>query len=286
MRAANYPAELPSAGHNNMPTISSIHNPRVKNAVRLRDSRQRQKQQLIIVEGVRETQRAIAGGVDLLEFFVCQELCASPQAQALLNQVPAAVQVHPVTASVFEKLAFGRRSEGVLAIARTPVRRLADIVLPPQALVAVLEGVEKPGNVGAVLRSADGAGISALIVVDGRTDLYNPQTIRASLGTVFSLPVCATTDDEAVAWLRQQGLAIFAARVDGAVPYTEADFRQAAAIVLGSEAAGLSAAWEAADVRPIRVPMRGLADSLNVSATAAILFYEALRQRGEAELRA
>jgi TrmH family RNA methyltransferase len=146
-------------------------------------------------------------------------------------------------------------------------------------LVAVLEGVEKPGNVGAVLRSADGAGVSALIVADAQTDLYNPNAIRASLGTIFSVPVAAAAAADTLTWLRHRGLAIFAARVDGAVPHTEADFRGPAAIVLGSEAKGLSATWTGPDVTAVRLPMAGVADSLNVSAAAAVLFYEALRQR-------
>ena len=148
-------------------------------------------------------------------------------------------------------------------------------------LVAVLEGVEKPGNVGAVLRSADAAGVSALIAADPRTDLYNPNAIRASLGTIFTMPVCEAAGGETIEWLRANGFRIFAARVDGAIPYTEADYRGRSAIVLGSEAAGLSPLWRGDDVQAVRLPMLGAADSLNVSVTAAVLFYEALRQREE-----
>jgi TrmH family RNA methyltransferase len=184
-----------------------------------------------------------------------------------------------VAEPVFQKLAFGERAEGVLGVAAMPDRALSDLSLPDCPLVAVLEGVEKPGNVGAVLRSGDAAGLSALIVADGRTDLYNPNAIRASLGTIFTLPVAAATAAETLDWLRQQGLAIFAARVDGSIPYTEADYRRPAALVLGSEAQGLSAVWAAHDVTPVRIPMLGAADSLNVAAAAAVLFYEAQRQR-------
>jgi TrmH family RNA methyltransferase len=145
--------------------------------------------------------------------------------------------------------------------------------------VAVLEGVEKPGNAGAVLRSADAAGVSAVIVADARTDLFNPNAIRASLGAIFSLPVCEATSADALAWLRQRRFAVFAARVDGAVPYTQADYRGPAAIVLGSEAAGLSPVWTGDDIQAVRLPMLGVVDSLNVSAAAAVLFYEARRQR-------
>jgi TrmH family RNA methyltransferase len=146
-------------------------------------------------------------------------------------------------------------------------------------LIAVLEGVEKPGNVGAVLRSADAAGVSAVILADGRTDLYNPNAIRASSGTIFSMPVCEATSSDVLAWLRERGFRIAAARVDGSVPYTKVDYRGPTAIVLGSEATGLSPIWSGNDIQAVRLPMLGAADSLNVSVTAAVLFYEALRQR-------
>jgi TrmH family RNA methyltransferase len=146
-------------------------------------------------------------------------------------------------------------------------------------LVVVLEGVEKPGNLGALLRSADAAGVSALVLADSRVDLYNPNAIRASLGTIFSLPVCEAASGEVLAWLQQHELQIFAARVDGSVPYTERDYRGPTAFVLGAEATGLTSAWNAPDITAIHLPMRGIADSLNVSATAAVLFYETLRQR-------
>jgi TrmH family RNA methyltransferase len=139
--------------------------------------------------------------------------------------------------------------------------------------------VEKPGNVGAVLRSADGAGVSALVVADGRTDLYNPNAIRASLGTIFTLPIAAASAEETLDWLRAQGLVLYAARVDGSIPYTQVDYRLPAAVVLGSEAEGLSGIWHGDNTQAIRLPMLGRADSLNVSAAAAVLFYEALRQR-------
>jgi TrmH family RNA methyltransferase len=145
--------------------------------------------------------------------------------------------------------------------------------------VAVLEKIEKPGNIGAVVRSADAAGVSAVIVADAAGDLYNPNAIRASLGTIFTLPVCAASSAETIAWLRKQKFKIFAARVDGAMDYAACDFAGPCAFILGNEAEGLSGDWHSDDITSIRLPMRGAADSLNVSATAAVLFYEALRQR-------
>ncbi|MEI8374568.1 MAG: RNA methyltransferase [Planctomycetota bacterium] len=259
--------------------ITSAHNPRVKQAVCLRDHRQRRKEQLILIDGVRELARAITAGVALREVFVCPELCRSEEARRLLENLPGSAQRFDVTEAVFAKLAFGQRSEGVVGVAEVPRQCLEDIVLPTNPLVAVLEGVEKPGNIGAVLRSADGAGISALVVADLRTDLFNPNVIRASLGTIFSLPVAAAAPGDVLAWLRGRGLQILAARVEGSVSYTEIDYRQPTAIVLGSEAQGLTSLWSGDGVRAIRLPMLGMADSLNVSTAAAVLFYEALRQR-------
>ena len=264
-----------------MPTITSLQNPRVKAAVRLRDRRHREKQGRIRIDGARELLRAIRAGVSLVEVFVCEPLCQAAEARQVLAELPeCGAEILEVAAAVFEKLAFGDRLEGVVGVAAMPRPTLSDLTLPQDALVAVLEGVEKPGNVGAVLRSADAAGVSALVVADGRTDLYNPNAIRASLGTIFTMPVCTATVEETLDWLGGHELAIYAARVDGSQLYTDVDYRGPAAIVLGSEAEGLTAAWTAAGVTPIRLPMLGAADSLNVSATAAVLFYEALRQRG------
>ena len=216
--------------------ITSVHNPRVKRAICLRDHRQRRKAQRILIDGVRELARAIAAGVALDEVFICRELCRSEEARQLLEILPGSTQRVEVTEAVYAKLAFGQRSDGVVGVADVgapgiPGRgtwysrsRLEDLVLPACPLVAVLEGVEKPGNIGAVLRSADGAGISALVAADPRTDFFNPNVIRASLGTIFSLPVAAAAPGGVLAWLRSCGLQILAARVEGSVPYTEVDY--------------------------------------------------------------
>ncbi len=265
-----------------MTIINSRQNPRVKDAVRLRDAQYRRQQRRILIDGVRELARAIAAGVRIVEVFVCEELCQGPDAQGLLAALPGCGgEILAVSPPVFERLAFGHRAEGVLGVAEMPQRTLGELSLPDNPLVAVLEGVEKPGNVGAVLRSADGAGVSALIVADAATDLYNPNAIRASLGTIFTVPACEATATDTLAWLRGRGMKIYAARLDGALCYAAADYRGAAALVLGSEAAGLSPLWSAADVTAVRLPMLGAADSLNVSAAAAVLFYEARRQRGD-----
>ncbi len=263
-----------------MDTITSRQNPRVKDAVKLRERRHREKQGRILIDGAREISRAIQSGLAMEEVFVCEEFCTSNDAKSLMILLPeCGAEITHVAAPVFEKLAFGHRAEGLLGIAAMPGATLADLVVEKNPLIAVMEGVEKPGNMGAALRSADASGVSALIVADPRTDLYNPNAIRASLGTIFTTPVAAATTAQTLDWLRGHGIAIFAARVDGSIPYTAANYRIPSAIVLGSEAAGLTEAWSADDIRPVRLPMLGVADSLNVSATAAVLFYEALRQR-------
>ena len=262
------------------PTITSLQNQRVKDAAKLRDRRHRDEQQRTIIDGARELLAALRAGVELVELFVCEALCESAAASEAVRLARAAgVAVLPVTAEVFAKLAFGERAEGVVGVARPPEASLSRLQLPAGALVAVLEGTEKPGNLGAVLRSADGADVSAVIVAGGRTDLFNPNAIRASLGTIFTVPVAAATPQQTLDWLRARGLAIYATRPDATTDYTRASLAGPAAIVLGSEAEGLSPVWKAGDITPIRLPMRGAADSLNVSATAAVLFYEALRQR-------
>jgi RNA methyltransferase, TrmH family len=260
--------------------ITSLHNQRVKDAAKLRERRQREKQGRTLIDGAREIARAIDAAVELPEAFVCEPLCRSAECVDVVGRLnEAAGSVWHVSPEVFQRLAFGERAEGVLAVAVPPRRALADLKLPPGAIVAVLAGIEKPGNVGAILRTADAAGVSAVIVADPATDLYNPNTTRASLGTVFTMPLCQATSAETLPWLYARKFNIFAARVDARRNYSDVDYRQASAIVLGSEAAGLSAAWNDRQVTAVKLPMRGKADSLNVSAAAAVLFYEAQRQR-------
>jgi TrmH family RNA methyltransferase len=264
-----------------MDVITSLQNPRVKAAAKLREGHARREQERFVIDGARELLRAMAAGIELLEAFVCRELCTtgeSRQALVELDALPGG-RVVEVSPAVFGKLAFGERAEGVLGVAMARTPTLADLKLPDNPLVAVVEGVEKPGNLGAVLRSADGAGVSAVIMADSVTDLYNPNTIRGSLGTVFSMPMAVASSQQTLNWLRGRNIRIFAAWVEGAMDYTSCDYRGPSALVLGSEAKGLSDVWQASDVTRIRLPMLGIADSLNVSTAAAVLFYEALRQR-------
>jgi TrmH family RNA methyltransferase len=215
-----------------------------------------------------------------VEAFVCESLLAGPDARLTLDQQLAReIPLQPVSETVFEKLAFGQRAEGLVAVIHIPSLALGALVLPDRPLVVVVEAVEKPGNLGAVLRSADGAGADALIASSPRTDLFNPNAIRASAGTIFSLPLAAATTAETLAWLDERDVRVVTARVDGDAIYSDVDLTGPLALVLGTEAEGLSEAWRGPRTTAVRIPMLGAADSLNVSVSAAILLYEARRQR-------
>jgi TrmH family RNA methyltransferase len=260
------------------PDIASPTNDRIKAVVRLRDRGERDRTGLTVVDGIREIGRALDAGIEVVQAFVCQALLQTEEARALAGRLGSAT----VTTSerVQRKVAFGDRDEGIVAVVRQPAHTLAALPLPTEPLVVVLEGVEKPGNLGAVLRTADAVGANGLIAADPRTDLFNPNTVRASVGTVFTVPIAAATSEAAIAYLRTAGIRIIAARTDATAEYTSVDLTGPLAIALGSEADGLTGAWSSQSVTAVRLPMRGFADSLNVSITAAVLLYEARRQRG------
>jgi RNA methyltransferase, TrmH family len=260
--------------------ISSPKNPRIRAAADLRDRRARDEAGLTLLDGSRELARALAGGATVVEAFVDENrLDAEGHAAVALARSRGAAVI-PVAAAALDRLAYGDRSEGVVATVRIPDLDLAALRLPADPLVVVVEGVEKPGNLGAVLRSADGAGADAVIASDPRTDLFNPNAIRASLGAIFAVPVAVGPGAAVRAELARRGVAIVTARVDAPALYTDVDLRGPIAIVLGSEADGLTDAWAGPDVVPVRLPMLGVADSLNVSIAAAVILYEARRQRG------
>ena len=264
-----------------LPVLTSASNPRVRAAIALRERRQRDLAGLTLIDGAREVRRALDAGVVVVEAFVCEPLLAGPDARVALDRLREdATSIRTVSEAVFAKLAFGERAEGLLAVVRIPSTDLADFALPDDPLVVVIEGIEKPGNVGAVLRSADGAGADAVVAASPRTDLFNPNAIRASAGTMFTVRTGAGSTPDVLAWLRGRGVRIVAARVGAGRRYTEADLTGPLAIVLGAEADGLTDAWAVDGIEALNLPMLGVADSLNVSTSAAILLYEARRQRG------
>lgn len=253
--------------------ITSKSNPKIKNVVKLQKSSERREQNRIIIEGRREIERAVACGFVIDTLFICSELSQETEVMIKANVI------EEVTLEVFEKIAYREGSDGLLAVAIPKYARLKDFKPKKNPLIIVLETVEKPGNLGAVMRTADAAGVDAVIIADSRTDLFNPNAIRASIGTIFSIPLFACSSEECIEWLRANDIKIYCTYLKASIDYLEADFRQGSAIVMGTEATGISNIWvEAADQNLI-IPMNGIADSLNVSVTTAIVVFEAIRQR-------
>ncbi|GAB3317285.1 RNA methyltransferase [Hymenobacter humi] len=267
--------------------LSSPQNPRIKQLLRLQQkSAERRALGLTLVEGLRELTIAVEAGVAVATVYSCPELAGEAglsSLQSLFAGRAPAPEWFEVTRPVFEKVAYREGSDGILAVLRTPARTLADLRLPENPLVIVLEAVEKPGNLGAVLRTADAAPVDAVLIGDPRTDLFNPNVIRASIGCVFTVPTVAAPVADILAFLREKGIRTYAAALaPEARTYTECDFRGPTALVMGTEADGLTPQMREACDETIIVPMRGRIDSLNVSVATAVLTFEAVRQRGQA----
>ncbi len=257
--------------------ISSPHNQQIKDILRLDKRAEREQRRLTVVEGVREITRALAAGVTPVAAYVCPERLAD-SLHAAVAALEERCPLYTVTPEVFARLVVREESGGLLLVIPFQDTTLGRLRLPEKPFVVVVENPEKPGNLGAILRTADAAGVHAVIVCGG-TDLHNPNVVRASLGTLFTVPVAAATTAETVAWLHTHQLRILAATPAGAEVYTRIDYTGPVAIVLGSEAHGLSREWlEAADQR-LAIPMFGQVDSLNLAASTAILLYEVVRQR-------
>jgi TrmH family RNA methyltransferase len=265
--------------------LSSPQNPRIKQLLRLQQkSAERRALGLTLVEGLRELTIALEAGVVVAAVYSCPELAGEQglsSLQSLFTANKATPEWFEVTRPVFEKVAYREGSDGILAVLRTPARTLADLQLPANPLIIVLEAVEKPGNLGAVLRTADAAPVDAVLIGDPRTDLFNPNAIRASIGCVFTVPTVAAPVAGILAFLREKGVRTYAAALTPeARSYTECDFRGPTALVMGTEADGLTPQMREACDETIIIPMMGRIDSLNVSVATAVLTFEAVRQRG------
>ncbi len=262
-------------------TLTSLANPKVKHAIRLRQRSHRDEAGQMLVEGYRECRRALDNGYRPQMLFYCEALWLKHLNEPDLVQRCGAMgaELYACTAPVFEKLAYRERPDGLLMIGPHLNRKLADLTLPENALLVVAESIEKPGNLGTILRSADAAGVHAVIVCDRCTDIHNPNVVRASTGTLFSVPVVEADSEDALAFLRERGFCILAT-----TPHTEhlhcgVPLTGNVAIAVGTEQYGLTEKWmKAADLR-VRIPMFGLADSLNVASATTILLFEAVRQR-------
>lgn len=262
--------------------IAFFQNPKIKNLVSLTDSsKERRDKGLFVAEGVREVRTCISSGFKPVSFFVCLEI-AGPEFADSVEDVcseNAGARVFYVTPQIYSHIAYRGGTEGVVAVFRSKSLTLQGLKLKKDPLVVVLENVEKPGNIGAVLRTADGAGVDAVILCGCGADLYNPNVIRSSLGAVFSLPIAVCPSKDAAEWLKSCGIAIYTAQLQDSVYYYKADMKRACAVVAGSEDKGLTQVWRDASDARLMIPMLGKMDSLNVSISASILVYEAVRQR-------
>jgi len=260
--------------------ISSLQNPRIKHVVKMRKRADRDEEGLLLVEGYRELRRALDNGWKPQELFICEGLFLGSNEPALIQDCAAAgAPVIRCSEEVFRKIAYRDRPDGLLAVGPQIRHTLAGLKLSATPFVLVAESIEKPGNLGTMLRSSDAAGVEAVIVCDRQTDINNPNVVRASLGTIFSLPVVEASSEETLAWLRRNGIQILAATPSATMNYTEADCTKPTAIVVGSEQYGLENLWmEKADAK-VKLPMLGQCDSLNVATAATILLYEVVRQR-------
>ncbi|MFN8374700.1 MAG: RNA methyltransferase [Anaerolineae bacterium] len=259
--------------------ITSPQNPRIKQLIALRERKEREKTNLMIVEGHDELTTALASGSRPHEVYFCPSLSHHSPQNALLKSV-SEQQRFEVNERVFEKIAYRNNPDGWLATFRIPHQPLKDLALRPRPLLIISEGVEKPGNLGAMLRTADAAGVDALVACDPLADWGNPNVVRASKGALFTVQVAEASNQETISWLREKGIRIVAATPQAALRHTDADMSGGVAIVVGTEHEGLTDEWlDAADTQ-VQIPMHGKVNSLNVSIATALLVYEAVRQRG------
>lgn len=267
-----------------LPYIQSRQNDQVKNLVKLRERKHRDRQSTFLIEGLREIQHARTAGFEINHLYFCPECFPHDGAHdAFLQQV---VRTTPSTIVRLSEDAFAKAShregpDGLIAVAQQQNNALADLKLSDPVLILILEGIEKPGNLGAILRSADGAGVDAVILVDCVLDLYNPNAIRSSQGLLFALPIVSTERAQLDTWLDNRKIPCLATTPDTEHTHWDADFRGPVALFMGSESHGLSNFWLHRAAQKIRIPMAGQADSLNVAAAAAVCLYEAKRQRRE-----
>lgn len=259
-----------------MKQITSAQNPFVKQLVQLQEkSRLRKQSGTFLIEGRREIELALKGGYELETLLFIPETDLDFRMSGLSD-----TQMIEISKDVYQKLAYRDTTEGVIAVARSKSLSLSDLALPENALVLVAESPEKPGNIGAMLRTADAANLDAVIIADPKSDLYNPNIVRSSVGCLFTNQIATGTTEEVLAFLKAKNISIYAAALQESVAYHEQDFTSASALVVGTEATGLTQSWRDAAKQNIMIPMRGEIDSMNVSVAAAILIFEAKRQRG------
>jgi TrmH family RNA methyltransferase len=267
--------------------ITSLRNPHVKNVVRLSNRRHRDQLRQTVVEGVREVSLALKMGFLPTEAFFCSDYLEAAGEQKLVAQLShlaagTQIQLYEVTSTVYDKMAYRSGSGGILLVIPYTNHTLEDLSVGGNLLIAVVDGAEKPGNLGAILRTADAAGLNALVLTGAEgegTDIHNPNVIRASLGAYFTVPVVTTTRENAVSWLQKNHILTVATTPDAESLYTAVSYTGPTAVIMGSESSGLDRKWLDAASVLVRIPMAGEVDSLNLSVSTALVLYEALRQR-------
>lgn len=261
-----------------MADITSLKNPKILEALELRERRERDRTGHFLVEGYREVLRAHESGALFATLFYCPELFLGENEPALLASIKAAkAQLITCTEQVFRKLSYRDRPDGLVGVVKQNPLKLSSLKDP--SFLVIAEAIEKPGNLGTILRSSDAVGVDGVIIADRCTDIYNPNVVRASVGTLFTLPVIEAKGDEIIAWLRENKISIVATTPAAVKEYTEVDLTGPIALLVGTEQLGLSKKWlDAADIQ-ISIPMLGVADSLNVATATTLVLYEALRQR-------
>jgi len=266
-------------------TISSHQNGKIKEAMGLRDRKDRDRTGLFLIEGYRELKRAVEGGWRIQRLFYCPEFFLGTNEQGLIDQIGRECsELFICTESVFRKLSYRDRPDGLLAIGVQVHLSLETLLSSqekqPNPLFFIAEGIEKPGNLGTILRSADGAGTHGVIICNGCTDIYNPNVVRSSVGTLFHLPIATAQSADTISALKTRKIKIVAATPQARVIYTQADLTGPIAIAVGTEQLGLSDIWINMSDIQVSIPMQGIADSLNVASASSLLLYAILRQRG------
>ncbi len=259
--------------------ITSLQNPAIKNIVKLSKSKERRDQNLFVIEGARELSLAIQSNYKIVTVYVCRDKFHETKYPNVLDKIPDK-DIFEISSIVFEKIAYRENSDGLVALAQPKSHTLEDIHLSSNPFIILLESVEKPGNLGAVLRTADAAAVDAVIVCDPLTDLYNPNVIRSGVGGLFTVQTAVCSSEDAFIWLKSRNINIYAAELQASEFYQNIDFRQPSAIVMGTEAEGLTDFWINNVTKRIKIPMLGKIDSLNVSVSTAVITFEAMRQRG------
>lgn len=264
--------------------LTSLQNPKVKQLIDLKERKERDDTGLFLIEGYREVKRAVDGGVTIQALWICPELFLGENESDLIQKVKDQnATVIRANEKVFDKLSYRDRPDGLIAVAIQMKWALGDLqsilAEKPSPFLVIAEGIEKPGNLGSILRSADGAGADAVIVCDRCTDIYNPNCVRSSVGTLFTVPVIEAQSADTLFWLQKHKIKVVAATPAAKMDFTEADLSGPIAVVVGTEQLGLSELWMSASDIQVAIPMKGIADSLNVSNAATLLMYEILRQR-------